>query len=67
MGHDDCLGELLSIGLVASVVLDFDVEIERTLATVDFLAIFVRADVLSINLLRRPSVMLFPVAALQMF
>ena len=67
MGHDDCLGELLSIGFVASVVLDFDVEIERTLATVDFLAVFVGADVLSINLLSRPSVMLFPVATLQMF
>ena len=67
MGHDDCLGELLSIGFVPTVVFDFDVQVERAFASVDFLAIFVRADVLSINLLRRPSVMLFPVAALQMF
>ena len=67
MGHDDRFGELLSIGLVSAVVLDFDVKVERAFAAVDFLAVFVGADVLSINLLGRPSVMLFPVAALQMF
>ena len=67
MGHDDSLGELLSVGLVSAVVLNFNVKVERAFASVDFLAVFVGADVLSINLLRCPSVMLFPVAALQMF
>ena len=65
--HNDGLGELLAVRLVAPVVLDLDVQVERALAPVHLLAVLVGANVLPVDLLGRSSVMLFPVAALQMF
>lgn len=66
-GHDDSLGKLFSISLGTTVVLDLDVKIERAFATVDFLAILVWADVLSVDFFGSPAVMLFTVAILQTF
>ena len=65
--HNDCLGELFSIGLVSTVVLNFYVKVEGAFTSVDFLTVFVRTDILSIDFLRRSTVMFFPVATLQMF
>ena len=64
MRHNDRLGELLAVCLVAAVVLDLDVQVERALAPVHLLAVLVGANVLPVDLLGRSSVMLFPTAVL---
>lgn len=53
-------GELLSIGLVAAVVLYFDVEIQTPFAAVYLLTSVVRANEVPINFFGRPAHMLFP-------
>ena len=60
VSHYDRLSELLSISFISTIVLDLDVEIERALTPVHLLAVLVGADVLSIDLLGGPSVMLLP-------
>ena len=46
----NCLGKLLTVSLIATVMLDLDVKVERAFTTVHFLTVLVRADVLSIDL-----------------
>ena len=64
VGNDDCLREALTIGLVPTVVLDLDVQVERALAAVDLLAVLVGADVLAIDLFCRAPVVLFALVVL---
>ena len=58
MRDDDCLGKLLTVSLIATVMLDLDVKVERAFATVHFLTVLVRADVLSIDLFCCAAIML---------
>ena len=43
-------------------MLDLDVQVERTLTTVDFLAVLVGTDILSIDLFSSPPVMFLAIA-----
>ena len=54
----NCLGKLLTVSLIATVMLDLDVKVERAFATVNFLTVLVRADVLSIYLFCCAAIML---------
>lgn len=62
VGHYNRLGKLLSVSLIATVVFNLNMQVERAFASIHFLAVFVRADVLSVNFFRSPAVMFFPVA-----
>ena len=61
MSHNDGLCKLLAVCLVSTVVFYLNMQVQRALAAVDFLAVFVRADILAINLFGRPSVVLFAI------
>ena len=56
---NDRLGELLSVSLVSTIVFDLDVQVQRAFATINFLAILIRADIRPIDLPGCPSVVLF--------
>lgn len=64
VGHNDRLGQLFSISLIPSVVLDLDVQIEGAFTAVNFLAVFVRANLVSVNVARRPANMFLPIVVL---
>ena len=64
MSKNNRLCEALPISLIASIVLDLDVKVQGALTSIDLLTILVRADVLTIDLLGCPSVMLLARAAL---
>ena len=59
VGENDGLCQLLSIGLVSSIMLDLDVQVQRALTTVNFLAVLVWTDVLPIYLQGSPAIVLF--------
>lgn len=61
--YDDRLCQLLSVSLVSTVVLYLDVQVQGALAAVHFLAVLVGADVLAVDLLCSPSVVLLSMAA----
>ena len=63
VSHYDRLGELLSISFISTIVLDLDVEIERTLTPVHLLAVLVWTDVLSVDFFGSPPVMLLSAVA----
>ena len=61
VSHNYRLCELLTVRFITTVVLYLDMKVQGALATVDFLAILVRADILAINLFGCPSVVLFAI------
>lgn len=64
MCNDDSLSQLLSVCLVATVVFDLDVKVQGALTAVNFLAVLVRTDVLSVDLFGCASVVLLSVQLL---
>ena len=64
VGKDYSLREALPIGLVPTIVLDFDMEVQGALASINLLTVLVGANVLSIDLFCRPSVVLLSRATL---
>ena len=64
MCNDDSLSELLSVCLIAAIVFDLDVKVKGALTAVDFLAVLVRTDVLSVDFLGCASVVLLTVQLL---
>jgi len=62
--NDDSLSQLLSVCLVATVVFDLDVKVQGALTAVNFLAVLVRTDVLSVDLFGCASVVLLSVQLL---
>lgn len=61
--NNNRLGQLLPVSLVPAVVLYLDVQVQGALASVHLLTVLVGADVLAVDLLRSPSVVLLPMAA----
>ena len=61
MSQNYGLCQLLAVRFITTVVLYLNMQVERALAAVDFLAVFVRADILAIDLFGRPSVVLFAI------
>ena len=59
MGKNDCLCQFFSVGLVPAIMFDLDVQVERTFTAVNLLAVLVGADVLTVNLLGSPAIVLF--------
>ena len=57
--NNDRPGKLLSISLVSAIVFDLNVQVQRAFATIDLLAVLVRADVRPVDLPSCASVVLF--------
>ena len=64
VGHYDSLRKLFSVSLIPTVVLYLYVKVKRAFAAVDLLAVLVRTDVLSVDLLCCSSVVLLAVVVL---
>ena len=61
VSQNDGLGKLFTVRFVTTVVLDFDVKIERSLGTVDLLAILVRTDELPIDFFCGATIVFFAI------
>ena len=53
-----CYSVLLAVGLVPTIVLELDVQVQGNVAAVDFVALLVRAGERFLDLLRRTAVLL---------
>jgi len=62
--NDDSFSKLLPVSLIAAMVFDLDVKVQGALTAVDFLAVLVWTDVLSVDFLGCASVVLLSVQLL---
>ena len=58
MGHNDGLSQPITIRFRASVVLNLDVKVERPFTAIDLQTVLVGTNVLPVDLLRCPSIVL---------
>ena len=61
MSNNQRFRQLFPVCLVATVVFDFDVQVEGALAAIDLLTALVWTNERPFNLFRCPSIVLFPI------